>query len=74
MIFVRYAHVKRSKMYGGYRVFVQELPGTVNQSGEQKGKWAPMNRVNQFYLKQVELRCVGQPWVFLPAARTQANI
>ena len=25
-------------MYGGYRVFVQELPGTVNQSGEQKGK------------------------------------
>lgn len=25
-------------MYGGYRVFVQELPGTGNQSGEQKGK------------------------------------
>lgn len=27
-------------MYGGYRVFVQELPGTVNQSGEIEGKVA----------------------------------
>ena len=61
-------------MYGGYRVFVQELPGTVNQSGEQIGKWVYEQSKSILFEASWTEVCVGQPWVFPLAARTQANI
>lgn len=42
----------------GIEYLFQELPGTVNQSGEQKGKWVYEQSKSVLFEARVELRCV----------------